>query len=99
MNAVGQVILHPGRAGADSKLSGWRGACVPSGTAHHARCSPGTLLGPPVLARSFERAHQVMVSTHDSSRVSDVEVLTLYSDEKVANRDIRVWHFVIENGY
>ena len=22
-----------------------------------------------------------------------------YSDEKVANRDIRVWHFVIENGY
>jgi hypothetical protein len=40
-----------------------------------------------------------MVSTHDSSRVSDVEVLTLYSDEKVANRDIRVWHFVIESGY
>jgi hypothetical protein len=23
----------------------------------------------------------------------------VYSDEKVANRDIRVWHFVIENGY
>jgi hypothetical protein len=22
-----------------------------------------------------------------------------YSDEKVANREIRVWHFVIENGY
>jgi hypothetical protein len=22
-----------------------------------------------------------------------------YGDEKVANRDIRVWHFVIENGY
>ena len=21
------------------------------------------------------------------------------SDEKVANREIRVWHFVIENGY
>jgi hypothetical protein len=24
---------------------------------------------------------------------------TTYSDEKVANREIRVWHFVIENGY
>jgi hypothetical protein len=24
---------------------------------------------------------------------------TGYSDEKVANRDVRVWHFVIENGY
>jgi hypothetical protein len=23
----------------------------------------------------------------------------LYSDEKVANREIRVWHFVIENVY
>ena len=23
----------------------------------------------------------------------------LYSDAKVANRDIRAWHFVIENGY
>jgi hypothetical protein len=23
----------------------------------------------------------------------------LYSDAKVANREIRVWHFVIENGY
>jgi hypothetical protein len=23
----------------------------------------------------------------------------VYGDEKVANRDIRVWHFVIENGY
>jgi hypothetical protein len=23
----------------------------------------------------------------------------LYSHEKVANREIRVWHFVIENGY
>jgi hypothetical protein len=22
-----------------------------------------------------------------------------YSDAKVANRDLRVWHFVIENGY
>jgi hypothetical protein len=22
-----------------------------------------------------------------------------YSDEKVANREIRVWHFVLENGY
>jgi hypothetical protein len=22
-----------------------------------------------------------------------------YSDAKVANRDIKVWHFVIENGY
>ena len=22
-----------------------------------------------------------------------------YSDAKVANRDIRIWHFVIENGY
>ena len=22
-----------------------------------------------------------------------------YGDEKVANREIRVWHFVIENGY
>jgi hypothetical protein len=22
-----------------------------------------------------------------------------YSDEKVANRDIRIWHLVIENGY
>ena len=22
-----------------------------------------------------------------------------YCDEKVANREIRVWHFVIENGY
>jgi hypothetical protein len=22
-----------------------------------------------------------------------------YSDEKIANRDIRVWHLVIENGY
>jgi hypothetical protein len=22
-----------------------------------------------------------------------------YSDQKVANREIRVWHFVIENGY
>jgi hypothetical protein len=21
------------------------------------------------------------------------------SDEKVANRDVRIWHFVIENGY
>ena len=25
--------------------------------------------------------------------------LAAYGDEKVANRDIRVWHFVIENGY
>jgi hypothetical protein len=25
--------------------------------------------------------------------------LMRYSDEKVANRDIRVWHLVIENGY
>jgi hypothetical protein len=24
---------------------------------------------------------------------------TPYSGEKVANREIRVWHFVIENGY
>jgi hypothetical protein len=24
---------------------------------------------------------------------------TAYSDEKVANRDTKVWHFVIENGY
>jgi hypothetical protein len=24
---------------------------------------------------------------------------TVYCDEKVANREIRVWHFVIENGY
>ena len=23
----------------------------------------------------------------------------VYSDQKVANREIRVWHFVIENGY
>jgi hypothetical protein len=23
----------------------------------------------------------------------------LYSDEKVANRETKVWHFVIENGY
>ena len=26
-------------------------------------------------------------------------VYLLYCDEKVANRDVRVWHFVIENGY
>jgi hypothetical protein len=25
--------------------------------------------------------------------------LAPYSDQKVANREIRVWHFVIENGY
>jgi hypothetical protein len=24
---------------------------------------------------------------------------TPYSDEKVANREIRIWHFVIEHGY
>jgi hypothetical protein len=27
------------------------------------------------------------------------EVRAAYSDAKVANREIRVWHFVIENGY
>jgi hypothetical protein len=26
-------------------------------------------------------------------------VKAAYCDEKVANREIRVWHFVIENGY
>jgi hypothetical protein len=25
--------------------------------------------------------------------------IALYCDEKVANREIRVWHFVMENGY
>jgi hypothetical protein len=28
-----------------------------------------------------------------------VSLLLPYSDEKVANRDTKVWHFVIENGY
>jgi hypothetical protein len=28
-----------------------------------------------------------------------VRCVLYYSDEKVANRDIRVWHLVIENGY
>ena len=31
--------------------------------------------------------------------VFSTSAATSYSDEKVANREIRVWHFVIENGY
>jgi hypothetical protein len=27
------------------------------------------------------------------------QVLLPYSDEEVANREIRVWHFVVEKGY
>jgi hypothetical protein len=35
-----------------------------------------------------------------TEQVSEAEALgATYSDEKVANRDIRDWHFVIENGY
>jgi hypothetical protein len=35
------------------------------------------------------------------SRVSTLLLASLvtYSDGKVANREIRVWHLVIENGY
>jgi C-terminal processing protease CtpA/Prc len=30
---------------------------------------------------------------------SGIKVRAGYIDDKVANREIRVWHFVIENGY
>jgi hypothetical protein len=30
---------------------------------------------------------------------ASADITGAYSDEKVANRDTKVWHFVIENGY
>jgi hypothetical protein len=44
--------------------------------------------GPPVCTRHTPQTHTLQE-----------EVLEAYCDEKVANRDIRVWHLVIENGY
>jgi hypothetical protein len=45
------------------------------------------------LATTVEPA-LMPVTTTASARVP-----AACSDEKVANREIRVWHFVIENGY
>jgi hypothetical protein len=38
-----------------------------------------------------------VVSTLVSAVV--ISAVVVYGDEKVANREKRVWHFVIENGY
>jgi hypothetical protein len=35
----------------------------------------------------------------ESTETSSQPPPELHCDEKVANREIRVWHFVIENGY
>jgi hypothetical protein len=39
------------------------------------------------------------VTLRASSHILIAGASAVYCDEKVANRDIRVWHFVIENGY
>jgi hypothetical protein len=36
--------------------------------------------------------------THALARNTLERCMSTYGDEKVANREIRVWHFVIENG-
>jgi hypothetical protein len=38
-------------------------------------------------------------SAHRHRAHAAVSCVATYSDPKVANREIRVWHFVIENGY
>jgi RNA recognition motif-containing protein len=53
------------------------------------------------LKREFVRfgpiaSVKIMWPRTDEERV---RTLTPYCDEEVANRDVRVWHFVIENGY
>ena len=40
--------------------------------------------------------HLVLRCRH---RRAQLRVVPAYSDAKVANREIRVWHCVIENGY
>jgi hypothetical protein len=59
----------------------------------------------PVLKFLFQTAFSARAAAIGQGRESPLlklifkKVLSPYSDGKVANRDIRVWHFVIENGY
>ena len=52
--------------------------------------------------RDLRRAHDEQLSAAVTARAGagagERLARVRYSDEKVANREIRVWHFVIENG-
>ena len=70
-----------------------------------AACEPAEPERPPrepntfqeaVFAPSTEAVKQLVV---DGAGVSTPRTPRRCGDEKVANREIRVWHFVIENGY
>jgi hypothetical protein len=50
-----------------------------------------------VIGRRFSRAEGGIRDVATAHRLSAAAVE--YCDEKVANREIRVWHFVIEKGY
>jgi hypothetical protein len=49
---------------------------------------------PAVLAMS----HGALAATHGGGATPGLFAVC-YSDQKVANREIRVWHLVVENGY
>jgi hypothetical protein len=49
--------------------------------------------------RAGEPPVEVAAAAADTPVATCESTALRYSDEKVANREIRVWHFVIENGY
>jgi hypothetical protein len=83
-------------------------------TSNSLRPSPPAQASPQAIPRSSSGASSTRGSSHKSSRLrhhggvglssssprTDEEVLSLprYCDEKVANRDIRVWHGATEKG-
>jgi hypothetical protein len=48
---------------------------------------------------AFSRSTRVRSTRTGLTAKQQAEREAAYSDQKVANREIRVWHFVIENGY
>jgi hypothetical protein len=61
------------------------------------------LRAPPLRARVAERVPLHVAPIHVTAQwaphLRRLATRPAYSDAKVANREIRVWHFVIKNGY
>jgi hypothetical protein len=68
---------------------------------------PGSMVCVFSVARTTYRqlCHTCFHHSHPPPRPQQADAIAAkrprapYCDEKVANREIRVWHFVIENGY
>jgi hypothetical protein len=95
---VSDVLVRPGTRGSFTAVAALRAANrAPAG----ARTVVATLASttPPSLAKTLLSALAPLGGLRSDESTDPRNRPAAYSDEKVANREIRIWHLVMENGY